>query len=554
WYSNLVRFEIGRYITPYGIGLDLGPDGKTWYYDVTDYAPLLHDFVRLQSGNNQELHNLRFLMIKGEPARDVKRIQNVYDGNWSFVSIANGTNAAEKTLNLDPAASAYRLKTRTTGHGFNGAAGTNCAEFCARDHSLNIDGQERFKWLLWDECSYNPLGAQGGTWIFDRAGWCPGEKVTTYDWELTPYVQPGADVDFDYEIDDQNRQPEGNWVLRTQLVSYGQPNHQLDISIEDVVAPNSKLRHTRWNPICGKPRIVIKNRGTDTLRSCMITFGIKNNGLPCYFDWTGELGFLEEEEVELNRFTWDGAGSGLPAIFYAEVSMPNGQADGYDRNNYIESKFEIPPAYNGKVAVEFLTNRRNTENQWYVYNSEGRQLRWERFFSTSRLNVDTLDLEKGCYTFLLTDSGNDGLDFWYNRAQTGSGSLEFKDDRGRLLERFDPDFGGEIRHSFTIGYTVGLDDEDDVACYPVGIRNELAALDFAIYPNPTEAGATLTLSRALESAGTLKMYDAMGKLVLEKTAPAGSYHIDIEANVGPGVYWLELRSEQAVGQKTLVVK
>jgi hypothetical protein len=115
WFSNIVRFELGRYITPYGIGLDLGPDGKTWYYDVTDYAPLLHDFVYLQSGNNQELHNLRFLMIKGEPARDVKRIQNVYDGNWSFASIVSGANAPERMLTLDPEASAYRIKTRTTG-------------------------------------------------------------------------------------------------------------------------------------------------------------------------------------------------------------------------------------------------------------------------------------------------------------------------------------------------------------------------------------------------------------------------------------------------------
>ena len=33
------RYELARYITPYGINLTLGPDGWAWVFDVTDYAP-----------------------------------------------------------------------------------------------------------------------------------------------------------------------------------------------------------------------------------------------------------------------------------------------------------------------------------------------------------------------------------------------------------------------------------------------------------------------------------------------------------------------------------
>ncbi len=33
-------FEIARFITPYGKRLDLGLNGFTWIYDVTDYEPL----------------------------------------------------------------------------------------------------------------------------------------------------------------------------------------------------------------------------------------------------------------------------------------------------------------------------------------------------------------------------------------------------------------------------------------------------------------------------------------------------------------------------------
>jgi hypothetical protein len=51
-------FEIARFITPYGKRLDLGLNGFTWVYDVTDYEPLLHGLVDLQAANGQELLNL----------------------------------------------------------------------------------------------------------------------------------------------------------------------------------------------------------------------------------------------------------------------------------------------------------------------------------------------------------------------------------------------------------------------------------------------------------------------------------------------------------------
>ena len=58
-FPHTERFELGRYITPYGINLDLG-QGFTWVYDVSDYAPLLHDSVHLSAGNWQEYLDLKF--------------------------------------------------------------------------------------------------------------------------------------------------------------------------------------------------------------------------------------------------------------------------------------------------------------------------------------------------------------------------------------------------------------------------------------------------------------------------------------------------------------
>ena len=35
-----MAFQIMSFVTPYGIGLDLGAEGKTWYFDMTDYIPV----------------------------------------------------------------------------------------------------------------------------------------------------------------------------------------------------------------------------------------------------------------------------------------------------------------------------------------------------------------------------------------------------------------------------------------------------------------------------------------------------------------------------------
>jgi len=44
-YINRFPFynEIMSFVTPYGIGLDLGVNGKNWYFDVSDFAPLLKE-------------------------------------------------------------------------------------------------------------------------------------------------------------------------------------------------------------------------------------------------------------------------------------------------------------------------------------------------------------------------------------------------------------------------------------------------------------------------------------------------------------------------------
>ena len=61
------QFEIMSFVTPYGINLDLGPNGKTWTFDVTDFAPILKENKRMflaLGGQNQEEMDIRFFLSK----------------------------------------------------------------------------------------------------------------------------------------------------------------------------------------------------------------------------------------------------------------------------------------------------------------------------------------------------------------------------------------------------------------------------------------------------------------------------------------------------------
>lgn len=158
-YEIINKWEIGRFITPYGIGLDLGTDGWTWLYDVTDYEPLLHDSVYLSSGNWQELHDLKFIFIEGTPAREVVDIQQLHKGTHKLKSM--DTTILPQTITVHPQAQMWRLKSRVTGHRFNNP--TNCAEFCPKTHYVKVNGVSNWNWDIIQECADNPLYPQGGT-------------------------------------------------------------------------------------------------------------------------------------------------------------------------------------------------------------------------------------------------------------------------------------------------------------------------------------------------------------------------------------------------------
>ena len=175
-YEVINPIELSRFITPYGIGLDLG-DGFTWTFDVSDYRSLLHDSVHLSAGNWQELLDMEFWFIEGTPPRDVISVSNLWLGNYNYgLTPSFDELTVPQNINIPADAENSRVKIRVTGHGFGGTS--NCAEFCAKEHYLKVDGSTVWTKEVWrDNCDVNPVYPQGGTWVYDRANWCPGAEV-----------------------------------------------------------------------------------------------------------------------------------------------------------------------------------------------------------------------------------------------------------------------------------------------------------------------------------------------------------------------------------------
>ncbi|MGB0432268.1 MAG: LamG-like jellyroll fold domain-containing protein, partial [Bacteroidia bacterium] len=168
WYSPTVRYEIGRYITPYGINLTLGKKGFTWVYDVTDYAPLLFDSIDLSAGNQQELIDLKIAFVKGTPTHNVKRIDAIWPfGSYSYKNLDNDVSLKENEIALENDAETFLVRTRLTGHGHNSTDGEfpHCCEWKDNTHYLFVDGNQVADWHIWrEDCDLNPVYPQGGNW------------------------------------------------------------------------------------------------------------------------------------------------------------------------------------------------------------------------------------------------------------------------------------------------------------------------------------------------------------------------------------------------------
>lgn len=491
------KFEILSFVTPYGINLDLGMEGKTYAFDVTDFAPILKGnkrFTMERGGQWQEEMNIQFMFITGTPPRDVIDIQQLWRvDSKGYTSIINDASFEPRDVPTDANGKAFKLRSVITGHGQEG-------EFIPRQHYLDVNGgSDEFVWQVYTECSENPVFPQGGTWIFDRAGWCPGFPSDVAEYDITSMVTAGQTVNIDYGM--YTATGNSNYIVNNQMVTYGAINHSVDAAMDVIIAPSRNVFFARSNPICDNAIVRIKNTGSTALTSVEIVYGVEGRQ-PQTYTWNGNLSFGTTVDVTLpmnHEVNWNGSSE----TFIAKVQNPNNTTDEYSYNDELRSAYDVPNTYPGKMVLWFQTNNAASENYYEVRNAISGQVLYSRNgMSNGTLYRDTLDLAMGCYTFEVFDTDDDGMDFFANN--DGVGSIRFREVDGPFLESFEADFGGGLKHNFTIGYTVDVPEIESIT-------------EFKVFPNPSNGIFQFEMNGFQNKDLTLEVFNTMGQKVHQET-------------------------------------
>jgi hypothetical protein len=543
-FDSVVNYEIARLITPYA-----GYYGKTWTYpmrfDITDFVSIMHDSLQVDvyydGWSDGFSATCDFEMITGMPEHKAYKIRNMWTGSFPFGNASDPiSNYLKPTpVKIDSAAAAVRLRILETGHGED--ASNNCAEFCPYYQHVKINGKESFTPLVWrDDCGLNPLYHQAGTWLYDRANWCPGSLVRPYLDDLSPYITPNKIDTIGMDMDAYTSSGGAYYIVGATIVYYGAINYSLDAAIEDILTPNNYAPYNRFNPICGGPKVVIRNSGSTPLTNLDISYG-QQGTTPNIFHWTGSLLFDQTDTVTLPSVPLNTLST---HIFQASISNPNGGTDLNPDNNTYQTTYTLVPNLPADFIIRLTTNHVASEYSYMLTDDAGHIIRNRSGFANNTTYRDTVHLALGCYHFELDDAGKEGLYFWADTAR-GSGSISFtKIPLPVSIINFQSDFGTSIIQNFTVNTVSGMGEIDQ------------SELNYSVFPNPAKDNITISGLDISDKAKNIKIFSTMGELVYETTIPANAstYNINL-ASLCAGLYCITIsNADGQVVKKVMVTR
>lgn len=519
------NYELGRMITPYAKFFP-----KTFQYeyafDVTDLITQLHDSVEIRmmySGYSWGfVANVKFEFVEGTPSREAYKVDRIYEG---YLAYGNANNPIEKylipkTFTTDSFTKSVKLRLTITGHGAEN--NENCSEFCAKKTYVKLNDSLIAQQLVWKPCGFNAISAQGGTWVYDRANWCPGEQVKVYEYELN-YKNGANTIDVDFEPFVANGS--AGYQVNAQIVYYKDFAFQNDVSLEKIKSPSTNFWYSNINPECGNGLVTIKNFGAGTLNSVDIYYQVANNN-PQKRTWYGLLPIGKDTDVVLYNINFAGASGNK--TFKAWVDNPNGQKDGNDLNDMKTSTFNIPAQLPNTFTIEMTTNKVPTDNKVVIKNLWGQVMFEKQYTIASKLQKDTINLGFGCYTLELTDASGDGLSFFANSAGSGSFRLMKFLPNYSLIKNFNADFGSKIVYNFTAGAPLSIE--------------ETSALDFELYPNPATKNLHIELLSDKGLMNEVGIYSLQGQLINSFNTVKPSFEIDLD-DFEDGMYIVSVKNE-----------
>lgn len=443
-------YELGRMLTPYGSIYNKGWSWK-WQVDVTDFSTYLRDSVEIEYIHTGYEDNtvgwaltIDFEILSGPPVLAPMGMVSLWNKGYKY-----GDPNAKIENNLLPidyvsvsGAAINRIRIQHTGHGMDKPRG--CSEFCSRWRDIKLDGKTIDHRNMWKDCGDNPLYPQGGTWVYDRAYWCPGDLQDPDVMDV--FVKPG---DHQVSLQMEPYTATGNIQavenISAYLFEYSKPKQKNDVAIDAIIVPSDEQRFFRLNPASFTPRIRIRNLGLHHLRSLTIVYGTEGFAKKT-FQWKGDLAFNKVAEVFLPGEVQGNDGQN---IFSVLLSRPNGKKDAWTGDNEMQSSFTAPGKYPSEFILKFLTNNKPKDNNIYLVGNISDTIfrKTPDQLIQQTLYTDTIRLAAGLYTLSLSDTAGDGLEFWAE-PRNGDGYLRMFDMKGNLIHAFESDCGNGEMLSF----------------------------------------------------------------------------------------------------------
>ena len=549
--------ELGRLITPYAN--NAAPRTPwTWtqkyVYDVTDYAYLLHDNASMRvfySGYSWGFFgDIKFAFIEGTPDRNVVEIKRLWNGSYGYGDTTH-SDSFDINTHFTPDTETVPLGTVTTDLKFivtgHGSDENQCCEFMSHNYQVMFNGTSIATQQIWrDNCGTNELYPQSGTWLLERANWCPGDMIYPR-YNALPGLTPGSTYNVAIQFDPYASTGGGSYTTEASLIYYMGMNKILDASIDDIIAPTNDQNHFRENPSLGHPRIVVKNTGATPIDSVTFQYGVPGSAFQTY-TWIGILNPLHDTEVDLAPLLKLDTLAGTSGLnnFIVEILSVNGTTDADQTNDTMRSQFISAPVWPSIFKIIMYTSNISdssdasvAETSWFLYDMNNDIVRERTNLNFNQQYLDTLNLPVGYYKLAIVntpyaDGSYYGLNWW---ALAGAGYYPgfFKPEKltGSIMSMNGYSNSGTYNNDFGQNFTQYFYVDSAASTAITNVTGSGLSID--AYPNPARSFVNVDIFGIPNINGKIEIIDMLGRVVSETPCSASTQQINVEQLVS-GVY------------------
>lgn len=354
--------------------------------------------------------------------------------------------------------------------------------------------------------------------------------------------QNGTNITFassDMEIIDLNFSMNASWKPEhCELVVFIQDTDTKEIlqgtkvALDDLQAPplnNVEALSLNYIPITNcsgtaEPGISIANLGIETLTNLEVHYSV-NGGAEQVYNWSGDISFLQSEEIVLPEITFDVLSDNYLTAY---TSNPNGNPDTNPANDTVVSEFGMADQTEDALIILMKLDNKPEETTWEVTNGAGEVLKSGGPYPGQPATIikDTVYLtEDDCISFIIYDSGNDGI-----CCENGNGLYKLSDESGNELF-----MGGEFGNVDI----VQVYNDHITGIKPVQKTNEIS-----VFPNPFSGNTNVNV--ALDRPGDVKVHilNTIGETVYSnvwRNLDGGDHILPVRTGeMEPGMYLISV--------------